>query len=77
MVDATVSVVERPINEVIVEGDDDVGPSNDVSPRQQDDCDTSQVPNLIPPQSNEEEIMDNEGGLIRRPPSNMAIQHTR
>lgn len=41
MVDATEPIVERPVNEAIVEGDDDVGPSNDVSPRQQDDCDTS------------------------------------
>lgn len=41
MNDATEPVVERPVNEAIVEGDDDVGPSNDVSPRQQDDCDTS------------------------------------
>ena len=40
MTDAVEPVVERPVDEATVEWDNDGGPSNHVSPREQDDSHT-------------------------------------
>lgn len=66
MPDATKLVLERAIDEATVRGNDDAGPSNHISLMRQLDSDISQVPNLICPQSNEEETIENEDELGQR-----------
>lgn len=40
MTDAVEPVIERPVDEATIEGDDDGGPSNHVFPREQDNSNT-------------------------------------
>lgn len=49
MPNATKPVLERVVDEAIVRGNDDVGPSNHVSPMQQPYSNIPQVPNLFCP----------------------------
>ena len=70
-------VVERVVDEAIVRGEDETSPSNRISPMQKENSNICQVPNLIHPKSNEIETNDNEGRLVRRLQSNMAVGRRR